>query len=93
MCILQQVFYEGKGLPRQQVFKLSGKCKNELLLLIALIPCMMTDVRAAPLDILFATDASPYAAGICHTFVGQEAIADFLAKERFEYIRAGIIGL
>ena len=62
MSILSEVFYEGSGLQDTDVFNLTVRAKQELMLLILLCPRSMTDLRAVPLGKLFATDASPFAA-------------------------------
>ena len=76
MSILQQVFHEGRDYSaphlRSVVFVLSSRCKNELVLLCLLGPVISTNVRANPSSLLYATDASPFAAGVCSAPVGEE---------------------
>ena len=67
MCLLQQCYHEGRHLKRNEVFTMSSRCKTELLLLVVFAPMIFTDLRASPLPLLFATDASPFAAGACST--------------------------
>ena len=42
-----ELFKEGHGLPRAQVFCLSNQARNELLMLSCLFPCFTTDLRAS----------------------------------------------
>ena len=65
MCIMTQVFHEGAGCRENEIFCLSPAARQQLLLLVILAPCCQTDLRAKPLDTLYCTDASPFAAGVC----------------------------
>jgi len=73
MCILTQVFHEGTGCRANEIFCLSQAARQELLLLVILAPCFQTDLRAKPLDTLYCTDASPFAAGVCAARVSTTA--------------------
>ena len=78
MSILSEVFYEGSGLSESEIFRISARAKQELILLILLCPCITTDLRAVPLAKLFATDASPFAAGACVASVPQSSVLELL---------------
>ena len=45
-----------------EAVEMSSATKEELLLLIIFAPCMNTNLRAGWLDMIFTTDASPFAA-------------------------------
>ena len=49
MSVLSEVFYEGSGLDDTEIFKLSSRAKQELVLLVLLCPCVVADLRAVPL--------------------------------------------
>ena len=78
MSILSEVFYEGAGLQDTEIFKLSARAKQELTLLVLLCPCVTTNLRATPLPKLFATDASPFAAGACVAPMAERAVLELL---------------
>ena len=65
---------DGEGLREDEVFHLSHDARQELLLLIMLASCICTDLRASPHTYLFFTDASNYAAGVCSSFMGKDAV-------------------
>ena len=73
MCILHQVFHEGSHFRephlRTVVFRLSSRCKTELFQLCILGPFLSTNLRAEPVEKIYATDASPYAAGGCVAWI------------------------
>jgi hypothetical protein len=83
------VFHEGDGLDRSEIFQLSAAARSELLYLILLAPVIVTDLRAEPLERLFATDASPWAAGIVSTGLSSAAILELsrVADHRGFYTR------
>ncbi|CAE8691311.1 unnamed protein product, partial [Polarella glacialis] len=89
LCLLSAVFHEGDGLDRSEIFQLSAAARSELLYLILLAPVIVTDLRAEPLERLFATDASPWAAGIVSTGLGSAAILELsrVADHRGFYTR------
>ena len=78
MCLMTQVYHEMKNRAGNEVFKLSHDARQELLMLVLLSPCMFTDLRAPPLDRIFCTDASGYAAGACHSYISRSACLDLL---------------
>lgn len=78
MCILTQVFHEGTGCRGNEIFCLSQAARQELLLLVILAPCFQTDLRAKPLDALYCTDASPFAAGVCAARISTTASLELL---------------
>ncbi|CAE7480810.1 unnamed protein product, partial [Symbiodinium microadriaticum] len=78
MCLMTQVYHEMKNRAGKEVFKLSHDARQELLMLVLLSPCMFTDLRAPPLDRIFCTDASGYAAGACHSYISRSACLDLL---------------
>ena len=55
---VDQLFKEGHGLPRAQVFCLSHQARNELLTLSGLFPCLTTHLRASYDPNQYALDAS-----------------------------------
>ena len=65
MSILCQTYHELRGKTEGSIFRLSHDCRQELLLLVLLSPCMYTDLRAEPLDKLFCTDAWVRSGGMC----------------------------
>ena len=78
MCIMTQVFHEGTGRRENEVFSLSAAARQELLQLVLLAPCLQTDLRAKPLDTLYCTDASPFAAGVCAAKITTSACLELL---------------
>ena len=58
---------------------MSAQARTELLLLVVLAPLAWTDLRAAPLTRIFATDASLTGAGVCQ--------AEFSAAATLELLR------
>ena len=78
LSILSQVYHEGSEYHGDEVFRLSHDCRQELLLLVVLVPCAMSNLRAEPSSRLFCTDASPFAAGICSCNVPVPASSELL---------------
>ncbi|CAE7454060.1 SUF4 [Symbiodinium sp. CCMP2592] len=78
LSILSQVYHEGSEHHGDEVFRLSHDCRQELLLLVILVPCAMSNLRAEPSTRLFCTDASPFAAGICSCNVPLHASSELL---------------
>ncbi|CAE7640566.1 SUF4 [Symbiodinium sp. CCMP2592] len=78
MCLLTQVYHEMRDRAGSEVFKLSHDARQELLALVLLSPCIFTDLRAAPLDRIFCTDASGFAAGACQSSISRAACLDLL---------------
>ncbi|OLP77818.1 hypothetical protein AK812_SmicGene42084 [Symbiodinium microadriaticum] len=62
MCLITELYHEIARHRDGEVFALSHDARQELLLLTLFAPCMSTDLRARPLDRVFCTDASSYAA-------------------------------
>ena len=67
MCLITELYHEIARHRDGEVFALSHDARQELLLLTLFAPCMSTDLRARPLDRVFCTDASSYAAGACES--------------------------
>ncbi|CAE7497831.1 unnamed protein product, partial [Symbiodinium microadriaticum] len=64
-AVLDQLFREGLGKPRNLVFKLSDQAKNELLMLSCLASTLLTDLRASYDPRLYCLDASPQGGAVC----------------------------
>ena len=58
-AIMDAVFSEGKGLPKNQLFMLSRKARSELQLLSSLGPVAQANLRTSYSSQIFSTDASP----------------------------------
>lgn len=78
MSLLGQVYHDLRGREDNEVFKLSMEAKQELLQLVIWAPMMFSNLRAEPIEALFCTDASPFAAGVCHAQMPKEAILELL---------------
>ena len=78
MCLLTAVYHEMRNRAGGEIFRLSHDARQELLLLVLLSPCMFTDLRAAPLDHIYCTDASGFAAGACHSRISRSASLELL---------------
>ena len=63
------------------IMDLHASVLDELLLLCLLAPAAFTNLRATPLSTIFAVDASPFGAGACAAYVGEE-----LGAELFRHI-------
>ena len=73
MCLLGQLFHELRYRSDHEIFSLSMEARQELLLLVVFAPFMFSDLRASPSSKIYATDASPFAAGICSAKISAEA--------------------
>ena len=80
MSILSQTYHELSGKAEGEIFRLSHDCRQELLLLTLLSPCMYTDLRAEPLGKVFCTDASGFAAGVCVSRISKTASLELLRR-------------
>ena len=69
-ALMEAVFHDGKGLPQNQVFKLTQQTRNELQLLGVLGPLAQTDLRVKYSPNIFTTDASPFGAAVCVASIG-----------------------
>ena len=78
MSILCQTYHELKGNAEGAIFRLSHDCRQELLLLVLLSPCMYTDLRAEPLGKIFCADASSFGAGVCASPIDKAACLELL---------------
>ena len=76
-AVLDQLFREGLGKPRNLVFKLSDQAKNELLMLSCLASTLLTDLRASYDPRLYCLDASPQGGAVCAAQVGSSASEQF----------------
>ena len=76
-CIVDALFHEGKGLPRQKVFELSRQARNELYLLSFLGGLAQASLRSSYRPELFCLDASPWAGAVCSSRVGSFAASEF----------------
>ena len=96
MCLLQQVFYEGRAFSephmRTVVFALSSRCKTELLQLCIFGPFLFSNLRAEPIESLFATDASPFAAGGCRARISREFSYELFRTGTSKGHRTGLQG-
>ena len=88
-ALLSNVFNEGRDLPEHQVFVLSTGAKQELMLLILFAPFSKTNIRAEPLDTVYASDASLEGAGICSAHVGASAVLELcrISEQKGFYTR------
>ena len=78
LSIFSQVYHEGLGCHADEIFRLSHDARQELLLLVILVPCAMSNLRAEPSTRLYCTDASPFGAGICSCEVPLQASTELL---------------
>ena len=78
MSLIGELYHELANHQDGVVFALSHDSRQELLLLTLYAPCMTTDLRAYPLDRVFCTDASSYAAGACEAQLPPEACLELL---------------
>ena len=76
-AVLDQLFREGLGKPRNLVFRLSDQAKNELLMLSCLASTLLTDLRASYDPRLYCLDASPQGGAVCAAQVGSSASEQF----------------
>ena len=72
-AVVDELFREGQGLPRNQVFRLSPKSRNELLILAALAPSLQSDLRVQYDNKLYCMDASPFGGAVCEATIGSAA--------------------
>ncbi|CAE7564461.1 unnamed protein product [Symbiodinium microadriaticum] len=78
LSILSQVYHEGLGCHADEIFRLSHDARQELLLLVILVPCAMSNLRAEPSTRRYCTDAAPFGAGICSCEVPLQASTELL---------------
>ncbi|CAE7720841.1 unnamed protein product, partial [Symbiodinium necroappetens] len=80
LCLLDLVYSEGRGLPRDLVFSLSDRLRDELCVAALLVATAATNLRARHSPLLLASDASlEWEAGV-ETVVGEP-----FAKELFRH--------
>ena len=86
LCLLEAVYEAFRGRELDDVLRLSGKLRAELLSLVIIAPLMQANLRAAPTDRLWLVDASSRKLAVVST-----AINPKLAKElgRFS-LRKGV---
>lgn len=77
MAILSHSFSDGKGIPQDQIFRLSAAARNELFALGMLGPLCVADLRVQVAPRVFCTDASPSGAGICECPEAPHVVAEF----------------
>ena len=77
MSILSHSFSDGRGLPQDQIFRLSSETRNELFALALLGPLCIVDLRVQVAPRIFCTDASPDGAGICECPEAPHVVAEF----------------
>ena len=70
--VLSEVFSAGKDCRPDQVFRMSPRCIDELLVLLLLGPVIQADLRVNIADELFMMDASPYGGAICRVPVTKQ---------------------
>ena len=78
MSLIGELYHEIANRREGVIFALSADARQELLLLTLYAPCMTTDLRARPLNRVFCTDASSYAAGACEAHLSPEASLELL---------------
>lgn len=79
MAILSHSFSDGRGIPQDQIFRLSAETRNELFALGLLGPLCVADLRVQVAPRVFCTDASPSGAGICECPEAPHVVAEFCA--------------
>ena len=75
-CIIGSLYQEGKGLPRNKVFRLSPQSRNELFLLSFLGCLSQASLRATYHPDLFCLDASPSGGAVCSARIGSFAASE-----------------
>ena len=75
---MNQVFHELRDRSAHTIFRLSHEARQELLLLVLSGPFMVTDLRAEPLERIYATDASGFAAGACQSRISKAACLELI---------------
>eukprot|EP00971_Amphidinium_carterae_P053553 1055013-Amphidinium_carterae.1 len=87
--LLSAVYHEGENEPRDQLFRMSPACAEELLSLCVLAPLIYSDLRAQYLPKLFATDASPWGAALTEARITTKAAEEFArhAEQKGAYCR------
>lgn len=65
MCLLDIVYSTCKGLKANDVVQLSPEAVTELLTIAILSPLIVTNLRATPIDHLYAVDASNWGIAVC----------------------------
>ena len=75
-AVVDHLFREGLGLPRNVSFRMSEQPRNELLMLACLSPTLLTDLKVQYDDQLYCLDASPSGGAVCSTVIGPQASAE-----------------
>ena len=74
--VLDAVFKDGQGRPRNSVFCLSRQSLNELQMLCILAPMAHSDLRVQYSTHIYTTDASPWGGAVCKAKIGCHATAE-----------------
>ena len=72
-AVVNTLFQESQGLSPHDIFKLSSRARNELLMLAILAPTAQSDLRATYCPKIFCMDASPTGGAVCSAEIGSEA--------------------
>ena len=88
-ALISELFHEGSQCKEDEAFQLSVGAKQELLLLVGFAGFASTNLRAAPSDRLFASDASLQGAGLCSSVTSRFATLELcrVAEQRGYYTR------
>ena len=83
------VYQAVEGVTKLRRVHLTGAARDDLLLALGIGPLLTCDLRARPSLSLFATDASPFAAGACSAPISRELWDQLydLTEERGEHVR------
>ncbi len=76
LAVLDSVFESYRGRGRREVVKLNGRVKTDLLLVTALLPLAVANLRLKPADRVYASDASSWGEAAVHA-----EIAPVIGKE------------
>ena len=84
LCLLDSCFESYRGLPMDEIYALSGRCKSDLLMVASLLPMAATNLRACCPTTVAACDASNWGeAGVFCRIpqqIGKELIRHTLRK-------------
>lgn len=67
LCLLETVYEALRGRELDDVLRLSGKLRSELLSLVILAPLLQANLRAAPDDRLWLVDAASHKLAVVYT--------------------------
>ena len=75
-CVLEEIYQEGRHHHPDEVFQLSNRAVNELLMIMILGPWLQTDLRTHVCPDLFVLDASPSGGAICRSTLNAQAVGE-----------------